>query len=149
MRTERDTLRDTNLFASTVADAHRWIDEVCGELDWLDRRDGLHALRAALHVLRDRLSVEQNAHLSAQLPTLIRGLYFEGWRPGGGQHVERTLERYTQELEDALDGRSIDVEPVDVARAVHAVLARHVSGGEVRKIVATLPHQLRVLWEGD
>ena len=61
-------------FVSVVPDANAWLDEICDELEFADRRDALHALRAALHVLRDRLSPEQNAHLSAQLPTLIRGI---------------------------------------------------------------------------
>jgi hypothetical protein len=37
------TDRDTSLFASTVGDTHRWLDEICGELDWIDRRSALHA----------------------------------------------------------------------------------------------------------
>lgn len=43
------------------------------ELDWQDRHAAYLALRATLHALRDRLTVEEVAELGAQLPMLIRG----------------------------------------------------------------------------
>ncbi len=46
-----------------------------------DRHYAYRALRAHLHVLRDRLAVEQAAQLAAQLPNLLRGIYYEGWNP--------------------------------------------------------------------
>lgn len=39
------------------------------------------ALRSVLHTLRDRLTVEEAADLSAQLPLMIRGIYFDAWTP--------------------------------------------------------------------
>jgi uncharacterized protein (DUF2267 family) len=45
------------------------------------RNQSYSALRAVLHALRDRLTVAETAHLSAQLPMLIRGIYFKGWDP--------------------------------------------------------------------
>jgi uncharacterized protein (DUF2267 family) len=133
-------------FISVVPDANAWLDEICDELEFADRRDALHALRAALHVLRDRLSPEQNAHLSAQLPTLIRGIYYEAWRPGEGIHVERRIELYLAEMQRELGNRS-ELDPFDAARTVYTVVQRHVSEGEIVKLTATLPHQLRILWE--
>ncbi len=38
-------------------------------------------LRAVLHALRDHPAVDACAHLAAQLPTLVRGFYYEGWHP--------------------------------------------------------------------
>jgi len=34
-----------------------------------------------LHAPRDRLPVQETADLAAQLPVLIRGIYYEGWDP--------------------------------------------------------------------
>ncbi|HTJ24904.1 MAG TPA: DUF2267 domain-containing protein [Candidatus Limnocylindria bacterium] len=139
------TPQTLELFTSATTDAYAWIDEICGELDWFDRHRALRALRAALHVLRDHLSVEQNAKLSAQLPTLVRGIYYEGWHPGPPSR-ERGIEGYLDAL-SAADPTEREVDPFEIARGVYAVLARHVSPGEVEKIVATLPHRLRILWE--
>jgi uncharacterized protein (DUF2267 family) len=38
-------------------------------------------LRGYLYTLRNRLPVDEAAHLAAQLPKLLRGVYREGWRP--------------------------------------------------------------------
>ena len=34
-----------------------------------------------LHAVRDRLPVDQSAKLAAQLPMLVRGIYYDGWDP--------------------------------------------------------------------
>jgi hypothetical protein len=38
-------------------------------------------LRAFLHTLRDRLTVNGAVHLAAQSSELLRGVYYENWRP--------------------------------------------------------------------
>ncbi len=46
-----------------------------------DRQFADRVLRAWLHTLRDRLTVEASAHFSAQLPDLIRGIFYQAWNP--------------------------------------------------------------------
>lgn len=137
---------ETTPFTTAIADANRWLDQIAAELD-VDRREALHVLRAAYHALRDRLSAEQNAHLSAQMPTLVRGLYYEGWRPGHAETAQRGIGRFLDEVLARLERGASELDAYEAARAAYAVLGMHVSSGEVRKIVETLPHELRVLWE--
>jgi len=43
----------------------------------MDERRAYNALRAVLHALRDRLTTEEIAQFGAQLPTFVRGVYYE------------------------------------------------------------------------
>ena len=38
-------------------------------------------MRAVLHAMRDRLTVDETAHFAAQLPMLVKGVYYDGWDP--------------------------------------------------------------------
>ena len=61
--------------------AHTWVNDVAKEFDTDDREFAYRVLRAWLHTLRDRLTVEAAAHFAAQLPDLIRGVFYAGWNP--------------------------------------------------------------------
>ncbi len=43
-------------------------------------------LKAVLQTLRDRITVNEAADFAAQLPTIVRGLYFEEWHPAVTPH---------------------------------------------------------------
>lgn len=66
--------------AEAAQEARNWIAELMNELN-CDERKAYLLLRAVLHGLRDRLSIDEVATLSAYLPTLIRGLFLEDWQP--------------------------------------------------------------------
>jgi uncharacterized protein (DUF2267 family) len=70
-----------SVFATTLDKTNRPLKEI-ETYGWPKaRRNQSYAVfRAVLHALRDRLTVEA-ALLAAQLPMLIRGLYYEGWKP--------------------------------------------------------------------
>ena len=61
--------------------AHTWVNDVAREFDTEDREFAYRVLRAWLHTLRDRLTVQASAHFAAQLPDLIRGIFYAGWNP--------------------------------------------------------------------
>ncbi len=68
------------VFDKTIQTTNSWLNEI-GEDLGPDRQRCYNALRAVLFALRDRLTVEEAADLSAQLPMLIRGIFYEGYRP--------------------------------------------------------------------
>jgi uncharacterized protein (DUF2267 family) len=70
------TLKKTNGILKQIERSYSWPKE--------RRNQSYAALRVVLHTLRDRLTVEEAAQLSAQLPLLVRGIYFEGWDPSKG-----------------------------------------------------------------
>lgn len=136
-------------FEGTYQTTNAWLKELMEELDWQDRHRAYRALRAVLHALRDRLTVEETADLGAQLPMLIRGLYYEGWTPSGKPVKERKREDFLAHIEAAFrDDPAIF--PEAVAGAVFKVLQRHVSAGEIGDVKQILPVQIRALWpEGE
>src|SRR5690349_25124334 len=127
----------------SVEKVNVWIDEVAAELEG-DRREGYRALRAYLHTLRDRLPAQQNALLAAQLPTLLRGIFWEGWRPSGTPLHYRDPVEFAERVrrEAGLVG---DTEAWFAVQAVATVLRRHVSEGEIEGIVHALPGSLQGL----
>jgi uncharacterized protein (DUF2267 family) len=106
----------------------------------------VHALRAGLHAIRDRLPAAEVVELAAQLPTLLRGIFYEGWRLGNDPTRIRDraamLARVKKEL-----GTDLRLDPRDVLRSVIRLLIKHVSPGELRDVVATLPRPIATLWK--
>lgn len=132
-------------FDSTIHTTNIWLNEIGERLGWVDRQRAYHALRAVLHALRDRLSVEHAAALAAQLPLLVRGIYYEGWHPAGKPLKERKKEEFLAHIAAAFQD-DFDIDSERVARTVFRVLAQHVSAGEIESMQSTLPAELRSLW---
>lgn len=138
-------VNDRDPIAPAVQKAYAWINEVGETLGTEDRQQAYQALRASLHALRDRLQVDEAAHLGAQLPMVVRGIYFEGWKPAGKPEKQRTLQAFLDALREEVPGMLPSDAPV-AAAAVFEVLERHVSAGEVEDVKGMLPSEVRELW---
>jgi uncharacterized protein (DUF2267 family) len=143
----RERMADTGFapFSTTVDRTNRLLAEVEQSYGWpKERRNQSYAaLRAVLHALRDRLTVDEAAQFAAQLPLLVRGIYYDGWDPS------RTPIRMSQ-AEFLLRVRRAFPYDVDggMPQLVHSVLhalRRHVSHGEWEDIQAALPGDLAVV----
>jgi uncharacterized protein (DUF2267 family) len=130
---------------STVHQTNAWLKAIMGRLGTEDRHRAYLALRTTLQALRDRLQPEMAVHLGAQLPMLVRGLYYEDWHMAGTPTRERHKEDFLAHITTAFR-RDPQVDAEQVARAVFTVLAEHIDPGEVRKVMSVLPHELRDLW---
>jgi uncharacterized protein (DUF2267 family) len=135
-----------NVVARMLKKAEVWIGETAEELGWDDHDKAMHALRAVLHALRDRLPLHEAVHLGAQLPTVIRGLYYEGWVPRQTPPKVRTREEFLERVRRPFGPSERSIDPEALARAVFAVIARHVTEGEVSDVRHTLPKPIATLW---
>lgn len=136
------------IFDSYVEAANGWLKELGENLDLMPNEQprALHALRAGLHAIRDRLPAKEVLDLGAQLPTLIRGVYYEGWRLDNDPRRIRDRAAMVARVRKEL-APDLRLDPVDVLRAVIHLLVEHVSAGEIRDVVATLPKPLKSLWD--
>jgi uncharacterized protein (DUF2267 family) len=140
-------MASSHLFSESVGQAQTWLREINEEMGgWMTDDYALQALRASLHALRDQLTVDQSAHLSAQLPMLVRGIYYEEWVPSQTPARDRHEEVFLERVAPYFRGKDRAVDPKDVVRAVFKVLHRHVSPGESEKLYKTLPKDLRRYW---
>jgi uncharacterized protein (DUF2267 family) len=69
-------------FDKTIHKTNTLLKQIETELGWENQRNMSYAvLRAVLHALRDRLTVQEAADLAAQFPLLVQGIFYDGWNP--------------------------------------------------------------------
>lgn len=131
-------------FDSSLQLTNVWLKDLMARLGTEDRHQAYLALRTTLHALRDRLTVDEAAHLGAQLPMLVRGFYYEGWHPAGKPLKEHSREAFLDHVK--ADAHAWDFDPEPAARAVFELLAERVSAGEIADVKSVLPKPIRELW---
>ena len=134
-----------SVFDTTVQETNLWLKAITEALHTDDRHLAYLALRATLHALRDRLGPENAVHLAAQLPMLLRGLYYDGWRLVASQTKERTRADFLEHVRSELP-RGSPLDPNLAARAVFGVMWAKLDLGEVGKVIDRLPPELKELW---
>lgn len=122
--------------------AHTWVNEVADEFGTDDREFAYGVLRAWLHMLRDRLTVEAAAHFAAQLPDLIRGVFYAGWDPSAVP-VKYDAHAYAVHFAGEANISLRDVGKA--AAAVTAVALRHFPSAHMDKALGQLPDDVRDL----
>jgi len=122
-----------------------WLNEIGERLDTADRRKAFNALRATLHAVRDRVGADNALRLAAQLPLLIKGLFFEDWRPSETPTREREKETFLANV-DAEVTRGIGVDPEQAVKAVLEVLAEHIDVAQTEKLRRLFPENMRDLF---
>jgi uncharacterized protein (DUF2267 family) len=133
-----------DVFDRAVHKANDWLKDIMYELNTEDRHRAYLALRATLHALRDRLIPEEAVDLGAQLPMLIRGFYYEGWKPADKPLKVRRREEFLEHIKAQFRPGEIDAETI--ARAVFKLLTHRISQGEVKHVTGMLPEELADLW---
>lgn len=124
-----------------------WLKELSSRLGNGDRQYAYRVLRGFMHTLRDRMPIEESAQLAAQLPHLIRGVYYEGWRPSATPASYHGAREFLDRLaaDAALSG---DTEASFAAIACFEQMSAHVSSGEMEDVLAVLPAEIREMLEG-
>ena len=129
----------------TVHITHEWINELASRLDWGSKSSTLRLFRTVLHLVRDHLLTDEMAQFSAQMPLLVRGMFFEGWVPKNTPIRERSAAVFL----DAIEGEMMNVKeyrgPEDI-KYVFELLNARLSRGEIEDVRASLPKDVRAYW---
>ncbi len=139
------TTTGLDVFDSTLQETNHWLKLMMVELQSDDRREAYVALRATLHAVRDRIGAMNAVHLGAQLPLILRGVFYEGWRPTETPTRERHLEQFIDHVGAELPDE-VRAEAGEAARACFTVMSQCLDRGEMKKLRGMLPHEVLNLW---
>ena len=124
-----------------------WLTDIQKELGWESTDNVYSATRAVLHAIRDRLPVEEVIHLTANLPLIMKGMVMDGY-----DLTEKPARIWTQDLFFELVEEYYNpfkrnaIHPEEAARAVVKVLNHRMGGGEMCKVAATMPLEIKELF---
>ena len=131
-------------FDSSMHKTNVWLKDLMARMNWSDRHRAYRALRIVLQSVRDHLPTEQVAALGAQLPLIIRGVYYEGWHPAGKPLKSRKREDFLNHLDEQFGDAEDESEPI--SKAVFSVMNARLSEGQVNCARHCLPEEIRSLW---
>jgi len=136
-----------DVFERALQKADHWIDDLLERLGWDDRHQGYEALGAVLHVLRDRLPVGEAVDLGAQLPLLLRGMFYQDWDVSVSPERYRHADEFMAHIRAALLELRLEFVPEkDLVEAVAGMLANRLPKGELNSIRRVLPSEIRAFF---
>jgi uncharacterized protein (DUF2267 family) len=129
----------------TVQLTHIWINDLDSRLGWESKARSYRLLRTVLQVLRDWLPTNESADFAAQLPELLRGAYYEHWRPATTPVKQRSKDKFLERVDDAFRADPM-IDTSDAVSAVFVLLSEKIAQGEVKDVRQSLPADIRALW---
>jgi uncharacterized protein (DUF2267 family) len=129
----------------TVQLTHVWLNELLDLTGWTNKQRAYRLLRVTLHALRDRLPFIEAVHLGAEMPLLIRGMYFEGWHPAGKPEKFRSREEFLARVQSAFELDPLE-NPEEAVSAVLALLTNRISRGEMADVRHAMPRSIADLF---
>ncbi|SDH30946.1 Uncharacterized conserved protein, DUF2267 family [Sinosporangium album] len=124
----------------TVQTTKRWLADLAELIGTDDREFAQRVLRTWLHVVRDGLTVDGTAHFAAQLPDLLRGVYYNGWDPSAVP-VRRDRHQFVEHF--ARTGRIAISDVPGLASTVTRFLCQELSEQSVVHALDRLPRDVR------
>jgi len=124
---------------------HVWINDLDQRVGWDNKPRTYRLLKAVLHALRDWLQINESAHLAAQLPELLRGAYYEQWRPAATPVKKRSKADFIARVADSFKTDPME-NPAQAILAVFELLSEKITRGEIKKVRHSLPQELQNLW---
>lgn len=117
----------------------------------MDRKQASHLTISVFHTIRDMISVEGSLHLIAQLPTFLKGVYVEGWKPSKKlkgvnsllDFFEAVRFKYLQSGMKNITSNKLE----HAVRHVIHVMRKYIGQGELNDVMAQLHRDVAILFE--
>lgn len=129
------------VFDRTLQKTHVLINEFASEIGVEDKHLAFKGLLATLNALRDRIPTEEAVQLGSQLPVLLAGFYYQGWKPAATPSKERSLEDFTAKIRNNLANPDYPVEVEQLVRSTFKTLSKQGARGEIEDIAGMLPQE--------
>ncbi len=129
----------------TVQLTHEWVNQIDDEIGWNDSNRSFRLMRATLRAIRDVLPLNEAVQFGAQLPLLVKGLYYEGWNPSATPLKDRDKADFVAHVGEDFKTDPLG-EPESSIGSVLSVLNSRISKGEIEDVRGSLRHHLRELW---
>jgi uncharacterized protein (DUF2267 family) len=131
------------VFDKSIHITNVWLKEINAEIG-PDRHLAWKVLGAVLRAMRDSIPLPLGAHFSASLPLVVRGAYYDQFRPTDAMCIENADDFISCIAEELETQRPLD--PEDTIAAVFQVLNHHMPPGLIDKVRQALPRNIRSLW---
>ena len=140
-------------FEKHAHEANAYINTLASELGHPESvGQTLILLRAVLHTLRDRITINESLHLLSQLPLILKGVYVEHW-----EHRENPLEFHTlEEFKKAVEHEQTrhgehefnwDESTDKLVSMVLTSLGTHfLTNGQLQHVAAQMPKEVQALF---
>jgi len=130
-------------FDKTLHKTHEWLHDVKNYLELEDEGKTYLITKAVLHTLRDRLTIEEVFQFGEQLPMLMKGFYYERYKP-----ANKPIKFKKAEFIKAIFLRMPEtkISPEEAIAAVTQMIKMRISNGEIKDIIAVLPKDLKELF---
>ena len=132
-----------DIFASNIEKVREMLKIISIRFGWTDEHRAYSALLAVLHTLRDTFPIEQAIGFGNDLPVLIRGFYYDGWKPS--ENRERlSKEDFISRVEEFVMPYP-EEETEDIIKAVCMALLDSIAPDEVARLKTILPPYINTL----
>jgi uncharacterized protein (DUF2267 family) len=134
------------------AERNEFLKELSENLNHPNNPDQVErALRAVLHILRERLTIQESLHVLSQLPVFLKLLFIEGWKYHEKPERIRSIEKFKEAVKDEqfkLGERDFDwaMSTEKIINTILVSLRKYISRGEILDVLATLPAELHPLF---
>lgn len=116
-----------------------------------DEGHATRILRSTFRVFRNHFTFEESLQLLSQLPMAIKSVYVDGWKKGEHKRLHNVddflLEIIQEDGSNAMRDFNDKENVLDSVRAVINTMRVYVSTQEMDQALATLPTQIRELFE--